>query len=125
MIQRLLAFGPPFRSIRIVKEDKSPAQPGEPGELWISGRGGALNGSIRHPIGSQAAAEEAGGSADAAKIECRDNNIGYRTFDHQMKSRRLVAGICPKITDKWDYFDVKAELPKPKRTWRQLSGPKR
>ena len=23
-----------------------------------------------------------------------------------------MAGIHPKITDKWDYFDVKAELPK-------------
>ena len=29
-----------------------------------------------------------------------------------MTSRLLVAGIHPKITDKWDYFDVKAELPK-------------
>ena len=29
-----------------------------------------------------------------------------------MTSRILVAGIHPKITDKWDYFDVKAELPK-------------
>jgi branched-chain amino acid transport system substrate-binding protein len=29
-----------------------------------------------------------------------------------MTNRLLVAGIHPKITDKWDYFDVKAELPK-------------
>ena len=29
-----------------------------------------------------------------------------------MVSRLLVASIKPKITDKWDYFDVKAELPK-------------
>ena len=28
-----------------------------------------------------------------------------------MTNRLLVAGIKPKITDKWDYFDVKAELP--------------
>jgi branched-chain amino acid transport system substrate-binding protein len=41
-----------------------------------------------------------------------DIDIGYRDFDHQMTSRLLVAGIHPKITDKWDYFDVKAELPK-------------
>lgn len=36
----------------------------------------------------------------------------FRDFDHQMISRLLVAGIKPKITDKWDYFDVKAELPR-------------
>ncbi|MEQ1614253.1 MAG: ABC transporter substrate-binding protein, partial [Hyphomicrobiaceae bacterium] len=36
---------------------------------------------------------------------------GYRKFDHQMTNSLLVAGIKPKITDKWDYFDVKAELP--------------
>jgi branched-chain amino acid transport system substrate-binding protein len=36
----------------------------------------------------------------------------YRKFDHQMTSRILVAGIHPKITDKWDYFEVKAELPR-------------
>jgi branched-chain amino acid transport system substrate-binding protein len=35
----------------------------------------------------------------------------YRKFDHQMTNSLLVAGIKPKITDKWDYFDVKAELP--------------
>jgi len=29
-----------------------------------------------------------------------------------MENRLLVAGIHEKITDKWDYFDVKAELPK-------------
>jgi len=36
----------------------------------------------------------------------------YRKFDHQMTSRVLVAGIHPKITDKWDYFEVRDELPK-------------
>ena len=36
----------------------------------------------------------------------------YRNFDHQMVNSLLVAGIHEKITDKWDYFDVKAELPK-------------
>ncbi|KYK47755.1 ABC transporter substrate-binding protein [Bradyrhizobium liaoningense] len=41
-----------------------------------------------------------------------DIDLAYRDFDHQMISRLLVAGIHPKITDKWDYFDVKAELPK-------------
>ncbi len=36
----------------------------------------------------------------------------YRPFDHQMTNRLLVCQVKPKITDKWDYFDVKAELPK-------------
>jgi len=40
-----------------------------------------------------------------------DLNVGYRAYDHQMTNRLLVASIKPKITDKWDYFDVKAELP--------------
>jgi branched-chain amino acid transport system substrate-binding protein len=40
-----------------------------------------------------------------------DLSVGYRPFDHQMVNRLLVASIKPKITDKWDYFDVKAELP--------------
>ncbi|MFA6265069.1 MAG: ABC transporter substrate-binding protein [Pseudolabrys sp.] len=64
---------------------------------------------------------EAAGSTDSAKVVAAleawkvrrgDIDLHYRTFDHQMKSRLLVAGIHPKITDKWDYFDVKAELPK-------------
>lgn len=36
---------------------------------------------------------------------------GYRSFDHQMVNRLLVVGIKPKITDKWDYFDILAETP--------------
>jgi branched-chain amino acid transport system substrate-binding protein len=35
----------------------------------------------------------------------------YRAFDHQMVNRLLVVGIKPKITDKWDYFDILAETP--------------
>lgn len=31
-----------------------------------------------------------------------------------MVNRLLVAGIKPKITDKWDYFDIKEEAPKTK-----------
>ncbi|GGF04265.1 ABC transporter substrate-binding protein [Aliidongia dinghuensis] len=46
------------------------------------------------------------------KVKRGDLDVGYRPFDHQMINRLLVAGIHPKITDKWDYFDVKAELPK-------------
>jgi branched-chain amino acid transport system substrate-binding protein len=64
---------------------------------------------------------EAAKSTDAAaivtalenwKIQRNGIDVGYRAFDHQMTNRLLVAGIHPKITDKWDYFDVKAELPK-------------
>jgi branched-chain amino acid transport system substrate-binding protein len=36
---------------------------------------------------------------------------GYRAFDHQMVNRLLVVGVKPKITDKWDYFDILAETP--------------
>jgi branched-chain amino acid transport system substrate-binding protein len=46
------------------------------------------------------------------KIKRNGLDVGYRKFDHQMTNRLLVAGIHPKITDKWDYFDVRAELPK-------------
>ena len=64
---------------------------------------------------------EAAGSTDSAAVVAAleswktrrgDMEVFYRDFDHQMVNRLLVAGIKPKITDKWDYFDVKAELPK-------------
>ena len=35
----------------------------------------------------------------------------YRKWDHQMELRNLVVQVKDKITDKWDYFDVKAALP--------------
>src|ERR1700722_6225959 len=35
----------------------------------------------------------------------------YRRSDHQMELRNLVVQVKDKITDKWDYFDVKAALP--------------
>ncbi|MDE3175295.1 MAG: amino acid ABC transporter substrate-binding protein [Pseudomonadota bacterium] len=64
---------------------------------------------------------DAAGSTDPGKIvealehwsfKRGDLDVHYRTFDHQMINRLLVASIKPKITDKWDYFDIKAELPK-------------
>jgi branched-chain amino acid transport system substrate-binding protein len=64
---------------------------------------------------------DAANSTDPAKIvealehwnfKRGDITVAYRSFDHQMTNRLLVAGIKPKITDQWDYFDVKAELPK-------------
>ena len=36
----------------------------------------------------------------------------YRKDNHQMELRNLVVQVKEKITDKWDYFDVKAALPK-------------
>ena len=64
---------------------------------------------------------EMAGSTDSAKVvqaleswkmNRGDYSAQYRSFDHQMMNRILVAGIHEKITDEWDYFDVKAELPK-------------
>jgi branched-chain amino acid transport system substrate-binding protein len=46
------------------------------------------------------------------KTKRGDLDVYYRDFDHQMINRLLVAAIKPKITDKYDYFDIKAELPK-------------
>jgi branched-chain amino acid transport system substrate-binding protein len=40
-----------------------------------------------------------------------DNPYSYRKTDHQMLLRNLVVQVKPKITDKWDYFDVKGEVP--------------
>ena len=63
---------------------------------------------------------EAAGSTDSGKIvealegwsqKRGDITARYRPFDHQMTNRLLVAGIHEKITDKWDYFNVRAELP--------------
>lgn len=63
---------------------------------------------------------EAAGSTDAGKIVTAlehwsnkrgDYTTAYRPFDHQMTNRLLVAGIKPQITDKWDFFDIKVELP--------------
>src|ERR1700691_4837237 len=36
----------------------------------------------------------------------------YRRSDHQMELRNLVVQVKDKITDKWDYSDVKSALPK-------------
>ena len=36
----------------------------------------------------------------------------WRKGDHQMLLRNLVVEVKPKVTDKWDYFDVKGVVPK-------------
>lgn len=45
------------------------------------------------------------------KFESAGVSYKYRKWDHQMELRNLVVQVKEKITDKWDYFDVKAALP--------------
>jgi branched-chain amino acid transport system substrate-binding protein len=45
------------------------------------------------------------------KIQSGQTSYSYRKFDHQMLVRNLAVTVKDKITDKWDYFDVKATLP--------------
>ncbi|ABS67947.1 ABC transporter substrate-binding protein [Xanthobacter versatilis] len=49
--------------------------------------------------------------------------ISFRPFDHQLTSTVVVLGVKPKITDKWDFFDVKAEVPKTEAEANALYGP--
>ena len=75
----------------------------------LDGRQGAVRRRSRRPSPpTPAAIVEA---LEHWSVKRGDITAGYRAFDHQMTNRLLVAGIKPKITDKWDYFDVKAELP--------------
>jgi branched-chain amino acid transport system substrate-binding protein len=45
------------------------------------------------------------------KFDSAGVSYKYRKWDHQMQLRNLVVQVKDKITDKWDYFDVKASLP--------------
>jgi len=38
-------------------------------------------------------------------------SYSYRKFDHQMLLKNLAVQVKDKITDQWDFFDVKATLP--------------
>jgi branched-chain amino acid transport system substrate-binding protein len=49
---------------------------------------------------------------EAWKAPADGYSYSYRKFDHQMLMRNLAVSVKPKITDKWDYFDVEATLPK-------------
>jgi branched-chain amino acid transport system substrate-binding protein len=49
---------------------------------------------------------------EAWKAPADGYSYQYRKFDHQMLLRNLAVDVKAKITDKWDYFDVKATLPK-------------
>ncbi len=48
---------------------------------------------------------------EAWKVQSGKTSYSYRKFDHQMLVRNLAVSVKEKITDKWDYFDVKATLP--------------
>jgi branched-chain amino acid transport system substrate-binding protein len=48
---------------------------------------------------------------EAWKVTSGSTSYSYRRFDHQMLVRNLAVQVKDKITDKWDYFDVKATLP--------------
>ncbi|HEY0181477.1 MAG TPA: ABC transporter substrate-binding protein [Rhodopila sp.] len=48
---------------------------------------------------------------EAWKVEAGSSTYSYRKFDHQMLMRNLAVSVKDKITDRWDYFDVKATLP--------------
>jgi branched-chain amino acid transport system substrate-binding protein len=48
---------------------------------------------------------------EAWKVQTGKTSYSYRKFDHQMLVRNLAVSVKDKITDKWDYFDVKATLP--------------
>jgi branched-chain amino acid transport system substrate-binding protein len=48
---------------------------------------------------------------EAWKVQSGPVSYSYRRFDHQMLVRNLAVTVKDRITDRWDYFDVKAILP--------------
>lgn len=48
---------------------------------------------------------------EAWKVQAGKSTYSYRKFDHQMLVRNLAVSVKDHITDKWDYFDIKATLP--------------
>jgi branched-chain amino acid transport system substrate-binding protein len=48
---------------------------------------------------------------EAWKVQAGKTSYSYRKFDHQMLVQNLAVSVKEKITDKWDYFDVRATLP--------------
>ena len=48
---------------------------------------------------------------EAWKVPAGDVSYHYRKFDHQMLVRNLAVSVKDKITDKYNYFDVRATLP--------------
>src|SRR5581483_840614 len=54
----------------------------------------------------------------------KDKPIYYRSWDHQLVQPTLVARVKPKITDKYDYFDIIAEFPHGGMTLEEFYGSK-
>jgi branched-chain amino acid transport system substrate-binding protein len=52
----------------------------------------------------------------------KDKPIYFRNFDHQLVQPTLVAAVKPKITDKYDYFDIVAEYPEGATSLEQFFG---
>nr|WP_294544990.1 hypothetical protein [uncultured Rhodopila sp.] len=48
---------------------------------------------------------------EAWKAPAGTSSYSYRRFDHQMLVRNLAVTVKERITDMWDYFDVKATPP--------------
>jgi branched-chain amino acid transport system substrate-binding protein len=48
---------------------------------------------------------------EAWKVQAGQTTYSYRRFDHQMMVRNLAVSVKDHISDRWDYFDVKATLP--------------
>jgi branched-chain amino acid transport system substrate-binding protein len=52
------------------------------------------------------------GAMESWKGGTADSPYSWRKGDHQLLLKNLVVEVKPKITDKWDYFDVKGMVPK-------------
>jgi branched-chain amino acid transport system substrate-binding protein len=85
---------------------------------WITAR--SLFDSIDAAKSTEAAAIVAG--LEGWKGGTAANPYRWRKGDHQMIEKNLVVEVKPKITDKWDYFDVKAIVPKDTADLEKLFG---
>ena len=52
------------------------------------------------------------GAMEKWKGGTAENPYYYRKADHQLLLKNLVVSVKPKITDKWNYFDVLSSVPK-------------
>jgi branched-chain amino acid transport system substrate-binding protein len=54
----------------------------------------------------------------------KDQPIYYRSWDHQLLQPTLVAQLKPKVTEKYDYFDIIAEFPQRGMSLEEFYGSK-
>ena len=64
------------------------------------------------------------GALEKWRYQDGDLAVGYRDFDHQMLLRTTIVETKANITDKWDYFDVKARLPEKVSDMEKVFGTK-